>query len=160
MPAHPNFSIPPSPPPPTSPDSLAALSATTKKFDRFLELKRKGVHFNARLQTSTSLRNPSLLPKLMEFAGVGLEDGYRSTLTGDVGEVPVRWGEESYVEAIVREGERWRKRRLKEREKVEFVGARSGGSSAVGTPKGVEGGDGRKASEGVQPKRASRFDRR
>jgi hypothetical protein len=151
MPTYPNFDIPTSPPRPTSPDSVAALSATTKKFERFLELKRKGVHFNARLQTSSSLRNPSLLPKLMEFAGVTKDDSYRSTLDEDAGGVPAKWGEESYVESLVRENDRWRKRKLKEREKVDFVPSKSEASSAVGTPK---------AGAATETKKASRFDKR
>ncbi len=118
-----NFSIPPSPPPPSDPDDIAALSATTKKFDKFLELKKKGVHFNARLESSSSLRNPSLLPKLMEFAGVSLEDSYASTIAEEDGGVPVRWEHGCYVEELVRENERWRKRRRREKgEGVEFVG--------------------------------------
>lgn len=82
---------------------------------------------------------------------MGLEDSYRSTLDEEVGGVPVKWGEGSYVEGLVRENDRWRKKKMKERDKVEFVGGRSEGSSVVGTPKEGSVGGGKKAS---------RFDKR
>ncbi|KAK3718877.1 hypothetical protein LTR37_004793 [Vermiconidia calcicola] len=156
MPPVPNFSIPDSPPPPSSPDDVAALAATTKKFNRFLDLKRTGTaHFNARLQSTPSLRNPSLLPKLMEFAGISLEDSYRSTLSAEARGLPVRWPEECYVENLVKENERREKKRVKERERVEFVPAadttsKSGGTSRNGTPKVGEG----------QKKKSGRFDKK
>lgn len=151
MPTHPNFSIPSSPsPPPQNSEAALALSTTTKKFDRFLELKKQGVHFNARLEGSSALRNPGLLPKLMEFAGIGEEEGYASTL--DEGGVPTRWPEEWYVEGLVKENE-WRERKAKgARTEVGFVKARSAASSASGTPKGAGGG----GSE----HRKSKFERR
>jgi hypothetical protein len=140
MPTVPNFSIPDSPPPPLSTsEEAAALAATTKKFTRFLELKKQGVHFNERLQNTPSLRNPSLLPKLMEFAGISTEESYASTLSEEAGAVPTRWPEECYVENLVKTNERREKKRMAERDKVEFVpataGSKSGGSSATGTPK-------------------------
>ncbi|KAG9885164.1 hypothetical protein KCV02_g19196, partial [Aureobasidium melanogenum] len=53
MPPVPNFQIPPSPPGSPPPD-------TTTKFARFLDLKKKGTHFNQRLYHSSALRNPGL----------------------------------------------------------------------------------------------------
>ncbi|KAJ6155043.1 hypothetical protein N7470_005609 [Penicillium chermesinum] len=47
----PNLDIPPSPP--GSPDPAA-----NAKFQHFLSLKHQGVHFNAKLATSSSLKNP------------------------------------------------------------------------------------------------------
>lgn len=115
MPTHPNFSIPSSPsPPPTNSEAAATLSTTTKKFDRFLQLKKQGVHFNSRLENSAALRNPSLLPSLVAFAGIGEEDSYASTLADGLG-VPVKWPEEWYVENLVRENERREKKAKKER---------------------------------------------
>lgn len=149
MPTVPNFSIPNSPPPPArNSEEAAALAATTKKFERFLELKKQGVHFNQRLKNTSSLRNPSLLPKLMEFAGVSKEDSYANTLTGGM-EVPGVWPEHFSPENLVKMDERLNRRRMGEREKVEFVAAsRSGGSSKSGTPgSGTEG-------------RRSKFDKR
>ncbi|KAK4500290.1 hypothetical protein PRZ48_008479 [Zasmidium cellare] len=150
MPTVPNFDIPDSPPPPpTNSEEAAALAAKTKKFEKFLELKKQGVHFNERLQNSTSLRNPSLLPKLMEFAGISQEESYSSSLPEGLG-VAVKWPEECYVESLVRRNERKEKKRIAERDKVDFVpAAKSGGSSAAGTPGG-----------GGEQKKKSRFDKR
>lgn len=141
MPTVPNFDIPDSPPPPpTNSEEAAALAATTKKFERFLGLKKQGVHFNERLQGSTSLRNPSLLPKLMDFAGISQEDSYASSLPKEVG-VAVRWPEECYVESLLRRNERKERKRMSERERVDFVPAsKSAASSAAGTPGGGGGG--------------------
>lgn len=149
MPTVPNFDIPDSPPPPpTNSEEAAALAATTKKFEKFLELKKQGTHFNERLQNSASMRNPSLLPKLMDFAGISQEDSYASSLPEEVG-VAVKWPEECYIESLVRRNERREKKRTAERNKVDFVpAAKSAGSSATGTP----------ASGGEQ--RKSRFDKK
>ncbi|KAK5720031.1 hypothetical protein LTR15_007304 [Elasticomyces elasticus] len=151
MPPFPNFEIPDAPPlPQMNSEEAAALAATTKKFERFLELKKQGVHFNERLQNSSSLRNPSLLPKLMEFASISLEDSYASTISESEGGVPVKWAEECYVENLVKQNEKREKKRVAEREKVDFVPAqaKSRASSAAGTP--ASGATGRK----------SRFDKR
>lgn len=149
MPTVPNFHIPDSPPTPVPNSEAAAdLAATTKKSERFLELKQDGVHFNQRLQNTASLRNPSLLAKLMEFAGISKEESYASTLGGGM-EIPTIWPAQCYPENLVKINERREKKRLCEREKVEFVaGTKSGGSSRTGTPKSK--GEGRR----------TRFDRR
>ena len=112
------------------------LAATTKKFERFLELKKQGVHFNERLQNSSSLRNPSLLPKLMEFAGLSQEDSYANTLPESAGGVPVKWAKDCYVESLMKQNERREKKRLTEREKVDFVPPASKTSmpGSAGTP--------------------------
>jgi hypothetical protein len=139
MPTLPNFDIPDSPPPPTrNSEEAAVLAATTKKLERFIELKKQGVHFNDRLQNTTSLRNPSLLPKLMDFAGLTREDGYASSLSEQVA-IPVKWPEECYIEALTQQNERREKKRLRDREQIDFVPAKSGGSSASGTPAGSAG---------------------
>ena len=158
MPSIPNFSIPrsPFPPPPTS-EAAALLAARTKKFERFLALKATGVHFNARLAQSKALRDPGVGAKLMEFAGVTLQDSYANTLDGGVG---LEWGEEEYVEELMRRSERAKKKMAGERERVEFVSAAAGVggegvSSRSGTPKGAGG----KAAGGLAH-RKSRFDQR
>lgn len=123
MPTVPNFDIPDSPPPPTrNSEEAATLAATTKKFEHFLELKKQGIHFNERLQSSSSLRNPSLLPKLMDFAGISAQASYESTLPDDLA-VPSSWPDECYVDSLLRQNERREKRRLAEREKLDFVPA-------------------------------------
>ncbi|KAF2717167.1 hypothetical protein K431DRAFT_315964 [Polychaeton citri CBS 116435] len=142
MPGVPNFSIPDSPPGPSDPDGKTQLATTTKKFTRFLELKKQGVHFNERLQNSTSLRNPSLLPKLMEFAGIGPNEEHASTLAigGDLegwGGVPSKWPREWYFENLVKENARREKKRARERTRPEFVSAKSSAqSSGKATPEG------------------------
>ncbi|OQO08859.1 hypothetical protein B0A48_05749 [Cryoendolithus antarcticus] len=130
MPPLPNFSIPDSPPPP-SPSSASAsiLETSTAQFARFLELKKQGVHFNARLQDSTSLRNPSLLPKLLAFAGVEGEEQYASALPEGCG-VSTKWPEEWYVENLLREDERREGKRKAERDRVDFVPAKAAGGES------------------------------
>jgi hypothetical protein len=153
MPSVPNFDIPDSPPPPTAnSEEAAVLAATTKKIERFLELKKKGVHFNERLQNSTSLRNPSLLPKLMQFANITQEDSYRSSLPDGLG-VSVTWPEECYVESLLRQNERKEKKRLAERDKVEFVPAAAKDESKAQQKNAAATSSGR---EGMK---RSRFDR-
>ncbi|OTA24133.1 hypothetical protein BTJ68_13494 [Hortaea werneckii EXF-2000] len=86
MPTVPNFTIPDSPPPPPrNSEEAAILASRTKKFERFLALKQKGIHFHHRLLHSSSLRNPSFLPNLMQFAGLGPEDVYASALSEEAG---------------------------------------------------------------------------
>lgn len=121
MPPTPNFSIPtsPPPPPPTS-ESSTGLAARTKRLERFLDLKRQGVHFNARLQSSSALRNPALLGKLMALAGIGREDAYASSLS-EGGGVAVRWPAECDAAVLVKGNER---REKKGKRPVEFVGER------------------------------------
>lgn len=50
------------------------------KIKRFLELKQQGVHFNEKLASSSSLKNPSLLGKLSTFAGLDPADQYVTSL--------------------------------------------------------------------------------
>jgi hypothetical protein len=134
MPPVPNFDIPDAPPPPAqNSEEAATLAAVATQFERFLELKKQGVHFNERLQNSTSLRNPSLLPKLMAFAEITEEDCYMSTLPAELS-VPSRWPEDCYVESLVKQNERREKKRLAEREKLDFVPAQASEGSAKSTP--------------------------
>ena len=76
----------------------------------------------------------------MEFAGISTEDSYASTL-GDGMEVPGVWPESCSPENLVQINERQNKKRMGEREKVDFMAAtKSGVSSKTGTPKsGAEG---------------------
>ncbi|TKA56098.1 hypothetical protein B0A55_13199 [Friedmanniomyces simplex] len=178
LPPIPNFHIPSSPsPPPPNTETSTTLATTTNKLTHFLELKNQGVHFNARLETSVSLRNPGLLPKLMEFAGMTREEGYGSTVSvgswseseggvegGGKGGVPGKWREEWYVEGLVKENERRERQRMAGRGEVEFVPAAAGAvksvgdlgaSGATGTTAGGGGGGG-----GREGGKRSRFDKR
>lgn len=132
LPTVPNFSIPPSPP--GSPSQKA-----TKKFAQFLDLKKKDQHFNQRLETSSVLRDPSHLQRLMDFAGINEEDSYTSTLSRDVA-VPSKFPEWAYFEELRASQKEIAKKKAEDRSKgpreaVEFVAAtRSGTSSGTGTP--------------------------
>lgn len=124
-----NFDIPPSPPGSPPPGS-------SEKFARFLELKKKGVHFNEKLESSSALRNPSLLQKLREFADIGEEEQYASSLPDDVA-VPTKFPEWAYADQLNRLQQETTTKREKERagKPLEFVPATgSGGSSRSGTP--------------------------
>lgn len=92
LPTVPDFDIPPSPP--GSPPLQA-----TKKFTQFLELKKKGQHFNQRLESSTVLRDPGHIQRLFDFAGIGEEAQYMSTLPRDVA-VPTAFPDWAYVEEL------------------------------------------------------------
>ncbi|KAI5466400.1 HCNGP-like protein-domain-containing protein [Mariannaea sp. PMI_226] len=77
LPSNPNLDIPPSPP--GSPPPQA-----NKKLEQFLELKKKGVHFNAKLEQSSGLKNPSLMEKLLNFVEIDEKDQYSTTLPTDL----------------------------------------------------------------------------
>lgn len=68
----------------------------------------------------------------MEYAGVSEEDSRMGTLSEEAGGVPVSWREDVHMEGLVGENERWRKKRLKEREKVEFVGEKAAAEGKEG----------------------------
>jgi hypothetical protein len=136
MPPVPNFDIPPSPPgsPPFK---------ITKKFDRFLELKKQGVHFNAKLAESSALRNPTLFQNLMDFAGLDEQSQYETALPDDLA-VPTKFPAWAYADQLNRKQEEMAKRKAKERKgrPVEFVrasGAEEASSSRGVTPSGNEG---------------------
>ncbi|KAK9773704.1 putative HCNGP-like protein [Seiridium cardinale] len=77
LPTVPDMDIPPSPPgsPPL---------AANKKFEQFLELKKKGVHFNSKIAQSSALKNPSLMDKLLKFAEIDQKGQYATTLGTDL----------------------------------------------------------------------------
>jgi HCNGP-like protein len=116
MPPIPNLNIPESPPgsPPLE---------STKKFTRFLELKKKGVHFNARLEESPALRNPAVLKRLTALAGIDDVDQYASALPKDLA-VPPQFPPGAYFEELNRNQLRLLKKRDAERSKsrkIDFV---------------------------------------
>ncbi|KAF2810133.1 uncharacterized protein BDZ99DRAFT_462735 [Mytilinidion resinicola] len=134
MPPIPNFDIPPSPPGSPRP-------GPTARFAQFLELKKRGVHFNERIEKTSALRNPSHLQKLMEFAGISETDQYASTLPEELA-IPSKFPEWAYADQLVASQKEITKQREAEqarvqREAIEFVPASaSGASSRAATPGG------------------------
>ncbi|OJD12834.1 hypothetical protein AJ78_06636 [Emergomyces pasteurianus Ep9510] len=144
LPPFPNLDIPPSPPGSPNP-------AANQKFAHFLSLKRQGIHFNEKLASSSSLRNPSLLAKLMEHAGIDAQAQYATSLPKDLWD-PVTtlppWG---YKEELLKSQQELR-RKIEEkkasgsgpRETIDFVpggalgAGGSGDSSRTGTPSSVK----------------------
>jgi len=132
LPVLPNLDIPPSPP-------GSPVASTNAKFQHFLELKKKGTHFNAKLASSPALKNPSLMQKLMDFAGISEKEQYATTLPKEI------WDPNAFPESVHREELAKNQKRIlkrKEEEKtagkrtaVDFVPATaSGDSSRGGTP--------------------------
>lgn len=132
LPTVPNLDIPVSPPgsPPPGMD---------QKFAHFLELKKQGVHFNEKLARSSALKNPSLLKKLMDFAGVEEDQQYATTLPADIWD-PTGFPAVAYKEQLASSQQEILKKREEEcakaqRGAIEFVSASaSNQSSRSGTP--------------------------
>lgn len=129
LPPVPNLDIPPSPP--GSPNPTAS-----QKFAHFLSIKRQGVHFNEKLANSSSLRNPSLLTKLMEHTGIDAQAQYATSLPKElwdpVGILPP-WG---YKEELLKSQQEIRrkveeKKALGQREAIEFVPGSGGGGVSL-----------------------------
>lgn len=120
LPPVPNLDIPPSPP--GSPDPIA-----NAKFAHFLSLKKQSVHFNEKLASSASLRNPSLLQKLMNHSGIVDEAQYANSLSlgiWDIASFPV-WG---YKEELLKaqkevQHKAENQRQAGKREAIDFVTA-------------------------------------
>lgn len=172
LPAVPNLDIPPSPP--GSPDPSSGLN---RKFDAFLELKRrKGTHFNARLAQSSALRNPAVADKLLAFVGLGdpgsdsgpaeLAAQYATTLPSEVWD-PAAFPAWAFRGPLRRSQEKVQKEREAARangtrEGIDFIPAVASGSG-LGTVAGLSRGGSRAgtpgtAGLGTAPGRKSRFD--
>ncbi|KAI1390309.1 HCNGP-like protein-domain-containing protein [Hypoxylon trugodes] len=123
LPTVPNTEIPPEPPgePP------AALSA---KFERFLELKKQGVHFNSRVAANPALRNPALTDKLLSFVELGSPvDQYRTTLSADIWD-PTAFPRHAYKEQLKQSQAEIEKARARNKgAPVEFVAATTSASN-------------------------------
>lgn len=122
LPPVPNLDIPPSPPGSPNPSANA-------KFAHFLSLKKQDVHFNDKLAGSASLKNPSLLRKLMEHAGIDDQAQYSSSLPPDlwnISKLPY-WGyKEELLRAQKEHNVKAEDSRLRgQRDMVEFVSGSS-----------------------------------
>ncbi|KAF3803601.1 hypothetical protein GCG54_00004773 [Colletotrichum gloeosporioides] len=125
LPPVPNFDIPPSPPGSPPP-------ALTAKFTQFIELKKKGVHFNAKLAQSSALRNPSLTDKLMDFVDIDGRGGYATTLPHDI------WDPTSEA-ALPEWATRTALRQSQERVRAERAGLRKAGGPVEFVPAAAGG---------------------
>ncbi|KAE8400057.1 nucleophile aminohydrolase [Aspergillus pseudonomiae] len=120
LPPVPNLDIPLSPP--GSPNSNV-----NAKFAHFLSLKKQGVHFNEKLAFSASLKNPSLLKKMMEHAGIDDQMQYFTSLPPEVWNVSglPRWG---FKEELFKSQKKFHQKAEEQwsadqRETIEFVAA-------------------------------------
>ena len=123
LPPVPNLDIPPSPPGSPNP-------AANAKFEHFLSLKKQGVHFNAKLASSSSLKNPSLLMKMMDHAGIDEPSQYNTSLPAELwstANLP-RWGfKEELFRARQEARQKLEDQRLSgQRSSVEFVASSEG----------------------------------
>jgi hypothetical protein len=135
--------LPPGSPPP----------GTSKKFEQFLELKKKGVHFNSKIAQSSALKNPGLMDKLMNFVEIDQADQYKTTLGTDVWD-PIAFPKTAYKEQLRQSQTTVGQARARPKgAPVEFVAASGGGSQDMTT--GVQATGTPTASTG---KRKSRFD--
>jgi hypothetical protein len=91
QPTFPATSLPPSPP--GSPDPAA-----NERFQRFLKLKAKGVHFNEDLAGKTTFRNPSLLSTMMSKVGNDEKAQYSTSLPLDL------WNPNDFPDWAYKEG--------------------------------------------------------
>ena len=136
LPQVPNLNIPPSPPGSPPP-------GIEKKFEHFLELKRRGVHFNAKLSKSSALKNPSLLQKLMASAGVDEHDQYHTTLSKNLWD-PTAFSSWAFKEELAKSQQEVGKRKEEEkvriqREAIDFVSVTSSLQSSSGGTPGTSG---------------------
>ena len=149
LPTVPNFDIPESPPgsPPPGMD---------KKFAHFLELKKQGVHFNEKLASSSALKNPSLLGKLMTFAGLEDSDQYANTLPRELWD-PHGFPPWAYPEELAKAQEEAQKEREMagtQREAIDFVPATgSSGKGPAPENRGSKGSAAERVMAGLDRKR-------
>ena len=144
MPTNPNLNIPP--PPPGSPPP-----GVDKKLSHFRELKKQGIHFNEKLARSSALKNPSLLGKLMDAAGVPVAQQYDTTLPDNLW-APSAFPPWAFKEELAKSQQEILKKKEEERarsqrESIEFISASaSGNSSRAGTPSSNTGTKGLRGS--------------
>ncbi|KAG6008978.1 hypothetical protein E4U21_003530 [Claviceps maximensis] len=136
LPSLPNLTIPSSPPGSPPP-------ATNKKFQQFLHLKRKGTHFNMRLESSPALRNPALTDKLLSFVDLTGSAQYETTLSTDLYD-PSRLPRYAHRDRLRKAREALVKERdgdrVSARGGVDFVHASSMSTTPLGGAAGAAGG--------------------
>ena len=162
LPALPDTAIPPSPP--GSPPR-----ATTKKFAQFLELKKKGVHFNAKVAGSPALANPALADKLLAFVGADPRElQYATTLPPDIWDPAHAFPRAAFREQLrAAQVEGARERARGRGAAVDFVPAAAAAAAAAaagaGAGAGVAGpglgGPASSAGATITGKRKTRFDK-
>ena len=133
LPSAPNMDIPPSPPGSPPPGA-------NKKFEQFLELKKKGTHFNAKLEQSSALKNPSLMDKLMRFVEIDERHQYSTTLPTDLWN-PADFPEWAFKDKLRKSNDKLAKEKEAERTSgnrtaVDFVAS----TSTVGHDTTMKGG--------------------
>jgi len=146
LPSIPNLDIPPSPPgsPPPGVDG---------KIAHFLRLKTQGVHFNEKLASSSALKNPSLLGKLMASAGLDEEQQYATSLRTELWD-PACFPEWAYKEGLLKAQQEAEKLRQEEtvgkaRNRVDFMPAQSGVGNENATHVASMRTEGRSAAQRV-----------
>ena len=158
LPTIPNLDIPLSPPgsPPPGVD---------KRFGHFLKLKMQGVHFNEKLARSSALKNPSLLRKLMDSAGIEDYDQYESTLPNGKWN-PASFPSWAYKEELAKSQQEVTKKKEEERartqrESIEFISAANPGDSSRNAalfkgvrPRGLKGSAAERVMAGLSRERA------
>ncbi|RMD41910.1 hypothetical protein DV735_g3208, partial [Chaetothyriales sp. CBS 134920] len=114
--SHPINALPPSPP--GTPDPVVEA-----RFSKFLELKKKGLHFNADLAKKPSFRNPAILKSLMARSGIDDQLSYASSLPTHVWD-PAGFSPHAYKEELARSQQTIRDRELARRRNESATGTR------------------------------------
>ncbi|OAL66207.1 hypothetical protein A7C99_3313 [Trichophyton rubrum] len=127
LPPFPNLDIPPSPPGSPNPEM-------NKKFEHFLSLKKQGVHFNEKLASSSSLKNPNLLQSLMKHAGLDETAQYGTSLPAEIWNVTSlpSW---AYKDELSKSQQTIRRKlgeKKTDRDAIEFVSGSGNGTPASG----------------------------
>ena len=134
LPTVPNLDIPPSPPGSPPP-------GMNEKVKQFLDLKKQGIHFNEKLANSSAIKNPSLLSKLMTFAGLDHGEQYATTLPTHLWD-PEGFPPWAYRDELAKAQQEAQRKREDDRSRsgrsaADFVtSSRSEQSSRSGTPGG------------------------
>ncbi|RYP76168.1 hypothetical protein DL771_001992 [Monosporascus sp. 5C6A] len=154
LPPVPNTEIPPSPPGSPPP-------GTNRKFAQFLELKKKGVHFNSKLAGSPALQNPALADKLLAFVDAGSREAqYATVLAPDLWD-PAAFPRCAFKEQLRAAQTETAQARARGRgAAVDFVPAGEAGSGAGAVNAASEGSVAAAAAGTGTGKRKTRFDKR